>query len=218
MSPPGKECARDRGRKVRQVLLARPCRLFGKAGSPEKYPAVNQPFEMDEAQWYAMRVFYNRIGRIKEELDGLGAQTYMALRTVDRIVDGKLVYEEVQLAPSLLFVRWTLPCLMAFKQRHFSDLMLYRDAAGSGPAPIRDEEMKLFIFVTSADRGRNVEYLGEHFDFKVGERVRVTDGIYKGAEGVIKRIKKDRKLLVSVEGVAVVAVSHIPQQYLEKIV
>lgn len=164
-----------------------------------------------------MRVFYNRIGRIKEELDGLGAQTYMALRTVERMVDGKLVCEEVQLAPSLLFVRWTLPSLLAFKQRHFNDLMLYRDAAGSGPAPIRDEEMNIFIFVTSADRGRSVEYLGERFGFKVGERVRVTDGIYKGAEGVIKRIKKDRKLLVCVEGVAVVAVSHIPQQYLEKI-
>ena len=47
--------------------------------------------------------------------------------------------------------------------------------------------------------------------------MRVIDGIYKGAEGVVKRIRKDRKLLIAVTGVAVVAVSHIPQSYLEKI-
>ncbi len=51
----------------------------------------------------------------------------------------------------------------------------------------------------------------------MGQKVRVINGIYKGAEGYIKRIKKDRKLIVAVSGVAVVAVSYIPQEFLEKI-
>ena len=65
--------------------------------------------------------------------------------------------------------------------------------------------------------GRDVEYVSQTFDFKPGERVRVTEGPFKGAQGVIKRIKKDRKLLVSINGIVVVAVSHIPGQFLERI-
>ena len=94
--------------------------------------------------------------------------------------------------------------------------MFYRATGSNKPGAIDDEEMRLFMFVTSADRGRNLHYFGENDSaIKTGQRVRVIDGIYKGAEGYIKRIKKDRKLIVSVSGVAVVAVSYIPKEYLE---
>ncbi|HCZ22209.1 MAG TPA: transcriptional regulator, partial [Rikenellaceae bacterium] len=51
----------------------------------------------------------------------------------------------------------------------------------------------------------------------VGDKVRVTAGIYEGLEGYIKRIKHARKFIVSIEGVAVVALTGIHPQYLEKI-
>ena len=96
--------------------------------------------------------------------------------------------------------------------------MYYTEAGSNHPGPISDEEMRSFILVTSADAGRNVRYFGADApEYHTGDRVRVTDGIYKGAEGYIKRIKKDRKLIVSVTGVAVVAVSYIHPDYLEKI-
>ena len=50
-----------------------------------------------------------------------------------------------------------------------------------------------------------------------GERVRVTGGLYEGAEGYIKKVRSDRKLIVEIRGVAVVAVSYIEPQYLEKL-
>ena len=45
--------------------------------------------------------------------------------------------------------------------------------------------------------------------------MRVTDGVFKGAEGYVKRIKKDRRLVVSIRGVVAVATSYIPPQFLE---
>ena len=45
----------------------------------------------------------------------------------------------------------------------------------------------------------------------------VTDGLYKGAEGYVKRIRHARKVLVAIQGVAVVALSNIHPQYLQKI-
>jgi hypothetical protein len=45
----------------------------------------------------------------------------------------------------------------------------------------------------------------------------VLEGPLKGAEGYIKRIRKDRRLLVAIEGFIAVATSFIPFQYLEKV-
>ena len=102
--------------------------------------------------------------------------------------------------------------------------MLYRRKAKNAegdevfvPAAIPEDQMKLFIFITSAGDGKDVAYFGETMPhFEVGEQVEVTEGIYKGATGYIKRIKKDRKLLVAIEGVAVVAISNIPMAYIAK--
>lgn len=54
-------------------------------------------------------------------------------------------------------------------------------------------------------------------EFLTGQRVRVLDGPLKGAEGVVKRLKGDRRLIVSISGVAAVATSYIPPSNLEKI-
>ena len=170
----------------------------------------------DEARWYALRVFKGRIFRVRQRIEEAGQKTYMAMRTVDRVEDGHLRYDEVQIVPSLVFVKCPLNWLKNFKNANPDDFMIYRDRGETEPTPIRDEEMSLFIFITSTDHGRDVQYYGDTMPAE-GERVRVTDGIYKGATGVVKRIKKDRKLLVAVEGVAVVAISHIPLSYLERI-
>ena len=195
-----------------------------------------------EPQWFAMRVFNNRILRIKEELEQKGARTYMAMKTVQTpgpkttaqpttkpttgtTTQPTKTVKKLQLAPSLLFVRTTPDALKDFKQDHFSELMIYRRADSTDPAPIPEEQMRMFILVTSATDGRDVDLVSEtlmgpdtrQFDFKPGEKVRVTEGPFKGAEGVIKRIKKDRKLLVAVQGVVVVAISNIPARFLERI-
>jgi transcription antitermination factor NusG len=75
------------------------------------------------------------------------------------------------------------------------------------------------MFITSTGDGKDIEYYADVMPhFEEGERVVVKDGIYKGLEGFVKRIKRDRKLLVALEGVAVVAISNIPIIYLEKTV
>ena len=174
-----------------------------------------------ETHWFAIRVFYNHIFRIKDELEGKGVRTYMAVKSVPAATataPGTMPRRRtIQLAPSLLFLHWDAEHLTAFKQDHFSEIMLYRKPESTQPAPIDEREMEMFILVTSALDGRDVEVSTQTFDFKPGERVRVIEGPFKGAEGVIRRIKKDRKLLVTVNGVVAVAVSHIPGQFLERI-
>jgi ribosomal protein L24 len=51
----------------------------------------------------------------------------------------------------------------------------------------------------------------------MGDRVVVTDGPFKGAEGHIRRIKKDRRLVVAIAGVVAVATTYIHPSMLKKI-
>ena len=174
----------------------------------------------DGLHWYALKVFYNRVVYLKSLLPP-GIESYVPVHTVETHEHGRLAYEEVPLIPSLMFVRCEERWLVNFKQLHNEDFMYYtvKDQAGNNiPGPIRDEEMRSFILVTSADAGRNATYFGADApEYHTGDRVRVTGGIYAGAEGYIKRIKKDRKLIVAVSGIAVVAVSYIHPDFLEKI-
>ena len=55
---------------------------------------------------------------------------------------------------------------------------------------------------------------GDSIVYGIGDRVRVTGGVFKGAEGYIKRIKGRRRLIVSITGICAVATSFIPNCFL----
>ena len=85
------------------------------------------------------------------------------------------------------------------------------------PMAIPDDEMNIFMLVTSCGNG-SLEYLGcDEKKFMRGDRVKVIDGDFKGAEGYICRIRKDNRLVVSVTGVCAVATTYIPRCFLEVI-
>ena len=172
----------------------------------------------EESRWYALRAFWNKTQPLMREAQEAGFRTYYAVKTEESMASGKLEYKDVPLIPALFFIQSNVTWIKDFRQRHFGHVYVYTDSEGN-PAPIRDKEMEMFIMVTSAQKeGGNVEYLGEPKpQYVQGDLVRVTDGLYKGAQGVVKRIKKDRKLIVAISGVAVVAISQIPQCYLEKV-
>ena len=196
-------------------------------------PKAAEP-KQDTLHWYALRAFNRKAMRIKADFEAKGFKTYMALRTKKVTEHGHTTEKTEQIIPQLLFVCCPESDLNAYKALHDQDFMVYRHvvetvippAKGAKPAtrkdlvpaPIPEEQMKTFIYITSTGDGQDIEYYADIMpNFEEGEKVRVVDGIYKGAEGFVKRIKKDRKLLVAIEGVAVVAISRIPINYLEKV-
>ena len=85
------------------------------------------------------------------------------------------------------------------------------------PSVVSDREMEVFRFVVSAGR-EGLELLGDDKpEYHQGDRVVVTGGPFKGAEGHIKRIKKDRRLVVTISGVVAVATTYIHPSLLRKV-
>lgn len=170
-----------------------------------------------ETFWYALKVFYNRVGPIKEAFKNARYDTYVPVTVVEEFGKSGLEYRQKPIVSSLIFVYCTEKFLKAFKNEHNDEFLYYSEPGSNTPARIPDREMKIFRKATEL-AGTGAEYLGsDTWKYCVGDKVRVTEGLYKGLEGHIKRIKHARKFIVSIEGVAVVAISGIHPRYLEKI-
>ena len=116
-----------------------------------------------------------------------------------------------------MFVRSSTENLERIRMKHVGSVSPYYDQRTRKPLVIPEEQMDSFIKLCDM-KDSGLEYLGEDGpQFHKGDRVRVTDGIFKGYEGHIKRIKHDRRLIVTIEGVAAFATKFIPPAFLEKI-
>lgn len=151
-------------------------------------------------RWYAAKVQYNRVQPIREQLAADRANYFIP-----------------EIIGSLVFIQVSEEYLRHFEEANFSRLWVYRDLLSGKPAAIPDKEMEVFIFVCSSGQ-QGLTYLGDDRpEYHQGDRVRVIDGPFKGAEGYIKRIKKDRRLVVSINGIAAVATTFIHPSLLETI-
>ena len=151
--------------------------------------------------WYALKVFWRRTARIVEALEELGIEYYAQ-----------------KIVPSYLFIHTDEATAIRFRNSQFGYVYLYAERGeGKKPIAIPDKEIEIFKIITSAgDTG--LEFLDDDpSKYAVGDLVRVTDGPFRGAEGYIKRIRKDRRLVVIISGVAAIATSFIPPSQLEKV-
>jgi transcription antitermination factor NusG len=140
------------------------------------------------------------------------------------IQEGSLLFERKPLVTSLIFVRATDSEIGAVDARLKKELLMgrmlgfiYKTADFKRWATIPDKQMDSFRVLTENGGDGLTFFTSDLVKLAQGDRVRVIDGPLKGAEGYIKRIKKDRRLLVCVEGVIAVASSYIPDKMLEKI-
>ena len=159
-----------------------------------------------EVHWYAVKAYWNRVERAKDLFDRRGIEYY-----AQSILPSYLfIHTDADTADSLRHEEWRILHIFTRKVKSESGVLMV-------PAPIPEKEMETFRLVTAAGAG-GLQFLGsDPAVYQQGDKVRVTDGPFKGAEGYIKRIKKDRRLVVTISGVAAIATSFIPPQLLEKI-
>lgn len=123
------------------------------------------------------------------------------------------------LVSSLMFIHCTESFLKTLKHNHLSEFSYYTSYKQQGkqlqkvPAKIPEDQMLVFIWLTSEDY--KVSYLGEPKDIKLGDRVKVIEGPFKGLTGNIKRIKKDRKFVLTIGSIASFTIGGITHKMVE---
>ncbi len=164
--------------------------------------------------WYALRVFHNRSAEVRARVEQSGGECFVPMQTVERNIGYQTVKVLRRVIPSLLFVRAAKEYVERIRKDPKNHTAAYCAPGTKEPAVIPDREMNVFIFVTTAD-SRNLEPVDPAL--AKGDRVRVTGGPFKGAEGYIVRVKNTKRFIVSIEGVAAVATGYIPKNFIEKI-
>ena len=173
--------------------------------------------ETASEHWYALKVLYNKVFEIEAYLKDKAFESYIPLKTVEMMWRGEKKICRKPAVSSLMFVRATEHAAIGLQRQLNNRIIVYCDRDTKRPAAIPEREMNIFRLVTSSG-DRELEYFGgEDTVYHTGDRVRVTEGIFKGAEGYIRRIKGNRRLVVSIEGIVAVATSYIPGCFLEKI-
>ena len=173
-------------------------------------------------QWFPMRVTYNRELKVKEHLDTIDVESFIPLRYE---FVGKGNDKKRKLVPAihnLIFIRSTKQQLTYLKQRvkELEPLRFIVRTTLDGNSEILripDRQMENFLRVASV-QDDSVMFLqpGDYIN-KVGRRVLITEGVFAGVEGVIKRFKNNRHVVIQMEGLAAVAITYVPANYIATI-
>ena len=169
----------------------------------------------DEIGWYALRAFHNKASEVCRYAEKEQMEWYTPLREVEEVVDGTIKVRSERLMPSLIFVRCPQSFIARLKQLTNDNILPYCRPGTAQPEPIADSEMEAFRFITRT-AARTIELVDEgslHND----KRVRITGGLFAGSEGYIRRIHGTKRFVVRIEGIAAIATTYIPRQYIEPI-
>lgn len=177
---------------------------------------------MVNLKWFPMRVTYHRELKVKEQLDILGIENFVPMHY--ELVETKKGRKRmlVPAVHNLIFVHSTQEAIthlkMTKKECEPLRYMMRRVSSSrnsqSEIITVADHDMENFMRVASV-QDESVMFLDyKEFIGKEGRRVRINEGAFAGVEGVIKRIKRNKHVVVQIEGVTAVAVTFVPSSYL----
>ena len=123
---------------------------------------------------------------------------------------------------NLIFVRSTQERLSELKQTNevLEPLRYMMDRTASQEHAIMtvaDMEMENFMRVASRTDDSVMFLDNETIVGKEGKRVEIMGGAFEGVTGVIRRVKRCKRVVVEIEGVASVAIAWVPAGMLREI-
>ena len=180
----------------------------------------------DPKTWFPMRVTYQREMKVKAELDRLGIENFVPMRY--KVVesqnngDAELRRELVPAINNLIFVRSTQERVSELKRTNevlepLRYMMDHTAAREHAIMTVADGEMENFMRVASRTDDSVMFLDDETVLGKEGKRVEIMGGAFEGVTGVIRRVKRCKRVVVEIEGVASVAIAWVPAGMLKEI-
>ena len=180
----------------------------------------------DPKIWFPMRVTYQREMKVKAELDRLEIENFipMTYRFTESRNDGatELRRELVPAINNLIFVHSTKERISELKvSNELLEPLRYMIDQTAGEAhtimTVPDKQMENFMRVASVTDD-SVMFLDETTIVgKEGKRVEIMGGPFEGVTGVIRRVKRCKRVVVELEGIACVAIAFVPVGLLKEI-
>ncbi len=181
--------------------------------------------EEENVNWYPMRATYSRELKVKDTLDSLGIDNYIPMTYGNVKIGDDYRRQLIPALHNLIFVHSTEDVLKNLKANNslLSSLrflmkksVLEKDAKAE-ILTVSSKEMENFIKATK-DHEEMITYLdNQNNQTTLGDNVRICGGIFCGVEGQIKRIKKNKRVIVCAGSMFTIMLNFVPSSFLEKI-
>ena len=177
----------------------------------------------DPKIWFPMRVTYQQEMKVKAELDRLGIECFVPMRY--KLIDGDMDNPHRELVPAinnLIFVHSTQERISYLKLSNetLEPLRYMIDQTAQQPHTIMtvaDRQMDNFMREASRTDD-SVLFLDEETVVgKEGKRVEIMGGAFEGVTGVVRRVKRCKRVVVELEGIASVAIAFVPAGLLREV-
>lgn len=170
-----------------------------------------------QPQWYAIRVTYNREMKVKHELENKHIEHFLPMKYRTILKGERKIKELVPAIHNLIFVYMTKDDMAEYKATTALPIRYIMDREKRQPITIPEKQMRNFIAVAGTMDEQLIYLDSSTSSLNKGDKVKVTGGIFEGAEGYFVRIKGDRRVVVNIEGIASVATAFIHPSLIEKI-
>ena len=170
----------------------------------------------DPESWFPMRVTYSRELKVKAELDRLGIENFLPMTY--RLADVDTEHPRRELVPAinnLIFVRSSKSRISSLKSTN-TMLEPLRYLMDRTIMTVPDAQMENFMRVASRTDDSVLFLNDETVVGKEGKRVLITGGVFDGITGVIRRVKRCKRVVVELEGIASVAIAFVPAVLLKE--
>ena len=195
--------------------------------STRNVPSANELPTIKRAKntqhWYALRTTY---GREKKAYDYLVSNNvkafYPTIKTVKNVEGQRTVVEESRL-PNIFFAygkedeiksfvydNVNLPYLR-FYYRHIHE----GARISKEPLIVPDYQIEGLKIICASQAEDIILELSEIKQFKVGQKVRIIDGIFKGVVGKVARYRGQQRVAIEIDGLLTIASAYVPSAFIE---
>ena len=175
--------------------------------------------------WYALRVTYGREKKAYDYLVGKHVEAYYPTIKTVKEIDGKRKTVEESRIPNIFFARGTeeeiktfvydnvnLPYLRFYYRHTHEGTRLIKE-----PLIVPDYQIE-GLRIICASRADNILFVqSDNTKFKIGQTVRVIDGVFAGVIGKVARYQGQQRVAIIIDGLLTIASAYVPSAFLEQI-
>lgn len=190
------------------------------------HTGVSTRYEHNRTEhWYALRTTYGREKKAHDFINAHNGKAFLPTIIIEKVVNGKKKLVEVSRLPNIFFAYGTEKDIKSFVYDNYNlpYLRFYYRYTHVGsridkiPMIVPDSQINTLKIICDAGTSNNVLVLQDEVKkFKEGQRVRVIEGEFKGAEGIVARFHGQQRVGIVINGLLTAVTAYIPTSFLIK--
>ena len=174
--------------------------------------------------WYVIRAAYGKESDGVRHLQDNGFEVFYPTITATKIVDGKRRNIVESRIPNIFFAFGSFDQLkdhiynnVSEDTKHLRFYYAHYLDGSKGTVTVPQKQMDTLKIICGTGSADVYISQNELLKFKVGQHVVVTDGNFKGVEGIVARHKGQQRVGIVINGMLTATTAYIPSAFLRKL-